>query len=681
MHNIYELKEMAVEQLNAIAEDLKIKGYKKMDVETLRYAILDEEAVQNAMKAPEKPEKPKRGRPRKENKTELPKKETEAQNKETEKPKKQAEEKKSVEKKNKKEEPKPEATPEAQEAVKAESTPKAEKPAQKKRNKKAKPERKDDQAEAAAVQPEVAAEPVVETVPEIKEENAQAAEPAKDQKRQKRARIQKNPNQHANAQPVNIDEPVAVAAEATAKDEVKAPKEQKGHQQKEQHNQHNQQQKDQKEQREQKDQYHKNNQQGQQNQNNQNNQNNQGQNQQNQQQNNQQQNNQQQNQQRKQQEPAIEFDGVVEATGVLEIMPDGYGFLRSSDYNYLNSPDDIYVSQFQIKQHALKTGDTVTGEIKPPKVGDKYFPLVRIKYINGRTPEFIRDRIPFDFLTPLFPEEKFNLLGNGHNDMSCRIVDMFTPIGKGQRGLIVAQPKTGKTMLLKSIANAIADNHPEVYMIVLLIDERPEEVTDMARSVKAEVVASTFDEPAERHVKVANMVLEKAKRMVECGHDVVILLDSITRLARAYNTVQPASGKVLSGGVDANALHKPKRFFGAARNIENGGSLTILATALTETGSKMDEVIFEEFKGTGNMELQLDRRLSNKRIFPAVDVTLSSTRRDDLLYDPTIASRIWIMRKFLADMNCIEAMELLQNRMRRWGTNDALLQNMDKDDM
>ncbi len=305
---------------------------------------------------------------------------------------------------------------------------------------------------------------------------------------------------------------------------------------------------------------------------------------------------------------------------------------------------------------------------------------MRIKYINGRTPEFIRDRIPFDFLTPLFPEEKFNLRGNGHNDMSCRIVDMFTPIGKGQRGLIVAQPKTGKTMLLKSIANAIADNHPEVYMIVLLIDERPEEVTDMARSVKAEVVASTFDEPAERHVKVANMVLEKAKRMVECGHDVVILLDSITRLARAYNTVQPASGKVLSGGVDANALHKPKRFFGAARNIENGGSLTILATALTETGSKMDEVIFEEFKGTGNMELQLDRRLANKRIFPAVDVTLSSTRRDDLLYSPMIANRIWIMRKFLADMTCIEAMELLQDRMRRWGTNDALLQNMDKDE-
>ena len=388
---------------------------------------------------------------------------------------------------------------------------------------------------------------------------------------------------------------------------------------------------------------------------------------------------QQKSQQPQPQQP--EFEGVVEATGVLEILPEGYGFLRSSDYNYLNSPDDIYVSQYQIKQHALKTGDTVTGEIRPPKAGDKYFPLVKIKYINGRTPEFIRDRIPFDFLTPLFPDEKFNLLGNGHNDMSCRIVDMFTPIGKGQRGLIVAQPKTGKTMLLKSIANAIADNHPEVYMIVLLIDERPEEVTDMARSVKAEVVASTFDEPAERHVKVANMVLEKAKRMVECGHDVVILLDSITRLARAYNTVQPASGKVLSGGVDANALHKPKRFFGAARNIENGGSLTILATALTETGSKMDEVIFEEFKGTGNMELQLDRRLANKRIFPAVDVTLSSTRRDDLLYSPAIANRIWVMRKFLADMNCIEAMEILQNRMNKRKTNEELLQYLQDDDM
>ena len=389
----------------------------------------------------------------------------------------------------------------------------------------------------------------------------------------------------------------------------------------------------------------------------------------------------QQNQQSqfKQRQPEIEFEGTVEATGVLEIMPDGYGFLRSSDYNYLNSPDDIYVSQGQIKANALKSGDTVTGEIRPPKEGDKYFPLVKIKFINGRTPEFIRDRVPFDFLTPLFPNQKFNLLGHGHEkDTSCRIVDMFTPIGKGQRGLIVSQPKTGKTMLLKSIANAIADNHPEVYEIVLLIDERPEEVTDMSRSVQAEVIASTFDEPAERHVKVANMVLEKARRLVECGHDVVILLDSITRLARAYNTVQPASGKVLTGGVDANALQKPKRFFGAARNIEGGGSLTILATALTETGSKMDDVIFEEFKGTGNMELQLDRTLANRRIFPAVNVVLSSTRRDDLLYSPAVANRIWILRKLLADMNPTEAMNFMLQLMDEYKTNEALLDNMNK---
>ena len=387
-------------------------------------------------------------------------------------------------------------------------------------------------------------------------------------------------------------------------------------------------------------------------------------------------------QQQPQQQPKpvkIEFEGSVEATGVLEIMPDGYGFLRSSDYNYLNSPDDIYVSQQQIKQNALKNGDTVTGEIRPPREGDKYFPLVRIKFINGRTPEFVRDRVPFDFLTPLFPTEKFNLLGHGHEkDLSIRVVDMFTPIGKGQRGLIVAQPKTGKTMLLKAIANAIADNHPEVYEIVLLIDERPEEVTDMQRSVKAEVVASTFDEPAEHHVKVANMVLDKARRLVECGHDVVILLDSITRLARAYNTVQPASGKVLTGGVDANALQKPKRFFGAARNIEGGGSLTILATALTETGSKMDDVIFEEFKGTGNMELQLDRNLSNKRIFPAVNLILSSTRRDDLLYDAYSNNRIWILRKLLADMNPVEAMTWMQQHMDEYKTNKELLDNMSK---
>ena len=643
MHKIFDLREMGIERLHALAEELGIKGFKRMDKDTLVYAILDEEAKKNALNAPEKPERARRGRPRKENKP---------AEKVTEKPAEKVAEKPAK------------TEPVAMEEVK-EEVPKVEATQQKKRNRKTK----------ATAKP---AEQPVEQVSEqqAKDEPAalevtkpQATEPSETNVEQKKPRQKRNRIQKNNAQPVElptaekvagVEEPVAEpkAEERTEpKTEAKTESKPENRQQK-QKNRHNK----------------ENNQQKQHD----------GQQQVEQEPSQPQQPQAQQAQQKPQQkpqEPVLEFDGVVEATGVLEIMPDGYGFLRSSDYNYLNSPDDIYVSQYQIKHHALKTGDTVTGEIKPPKAGDKYFPLVRIKYINGRTPEFIRDRIPFDFLTPLFPEEKFNLLGNGHNDMSCRIVDMFTPIGKGQRGLIVAQPKTGKTMLLKSIANAIADNHPEVYMIVLLIDERPEEVTDMARSVKAEVVASTFDEPAERHVKVANMVLEKAKRMVECGHDVVILLDSITRLARAYNTVQPASGKVLSGGVDANALHKPKRFFGAARNIENGGSLTILATALTETGSKMDEVIFEEFKGTGNMELQLDRRLANKRIFPAVDVTLSSTRRDDLLYSPALANRIWIMRKFLADMNCIEAMELLQNRMNRYGTNDALLQNMDKDDM
>ena len=615
MHNIFDLKEMELEQLRSLASELQVKGTKRLDKDGLVYAILDREAELNAKNAPEKDSKPRRGRPKKDVKS--------------------AETKTEV---------KTEVKAEVAEAKPAEQNPQPKKEANKRAH-------KSEKAPVAEVKPE-----------EVK------AEETPKQPRQKRERIKVQKQQPQEVKPQETKpEKVEVAevvenTEKIEKTEVTAPaeepKQQKNRkndrrQKKEKHQQNNQpeQQQNQKEQNELKEPKEPKEQP------------------------------QQQNQPQKPKEPVYEFEGVVEATGVLEIMPDGYGFLRSSDYNYLNSPDDIYVSQYQIKQHALKTGDTVTGEIKPPKVGDKYFPLVRIKYINGRTPEFIRDRIPFDFLTPLFPEEKFNLLGNGHNDMSCRIVDMFTPIGKGQRGLIVAQPKTGKTMLLKSIANAIADNHPEVYMIVLLIDERPEEVTDMARSVKAEVVASTFDEPAERHVKVANMVLEKAKRMVECGHDVVILLDSITRLARAYNTVQPASGKVLSGGVDANALHKPKRFFGAARNIENGGSLTILATALTETGSKMDEVIFEEFKGTGNMELQLDRRLSNKRIFPAVDVTLSSTRRDDLLYSPALANRIWIMRKFLADMNCIEAMELLQNRMNRFGTNEALLQNMDKDDM
>lgn len=373
-----------------------------------------------------------------------------------------------------------------------------------------------------------------------------------------------------------------------------------------------------------------------------------------------------------------EFDAVVEAEGVIEIMPDGYGFLRSSDYNYLNSPDDIYVSQSQIKLFGLKTGDSIQGIIRPPKSGEKYFPLIKVNRINGLTPEQVRDRIPFDFLTPLFPTEKFNLTGHKGSSISTRIMDLFAPIGKGQRGLIVAQPKTGKTVLLKEVANAIAANHPEVYLIILLIDERPEEVTDMARSVNAEVISSTFDEPAEKHVKIANIVLEKAKRLTECGHDVVILLDSITRLARAYNTVSPASGKVLSGGVEANALQKPKRFFGAARNIENGGSLTILATALIDTGSKMDEVIFEEFKGTGNMELQLDRRLSNKRIYPAIDIVASGTRRDDLLVDDRTLARVWALRNHFADMTPVEAMEFLKNRMSKTYSNDEFLATIDK---
>jgi len=385
-------------------------------------------------------------------------------------------------------------------------------------------------------------------------------------------------------------------------------------------------------------------------------------------------------QDRKPQQPqdkTFEFEGIISASGVLEIMPDGYGFLRSSDYNYLNSPDDIYVSQSQIKLFGLKTGDTITGTIRPPKEGEKYFPLIKVEEINGRSPDFIRDRVPFDYLTPLFPNEKFTLVKPGMKaSISCRVVDMFAPIGKGQRGLIVAQPKTGKTILLQEIANAIAESHPEVYLIVLLVDERPEEVTDMERTVKGEVIASTFDEPAERHVRVSNIVIEKAKRLVECGHDVVILLDSITRLARAFNTVSPASGKVLSGGVDSNALQKPKRFFGAARNIENGGSLTILATALTETGSKMDDVIFEEFKGTGNMELQLDRKLSNKRIYPSVDLNPSSTRREDLLLDKEMLNKLWILRNYLSDMTSIEAMDFLISRLAKTESNEEFLVSM-----
>ena len=617
MHKIFELKEMDEEKLRGIADELGIKEAKKKDKETLIYDIMDKEAVIDSQKAPEKVAK-KRGRPRKNV---------------------QAAEQPVQQQDTQKTEPAPQQSQQAEE-----KTPK-------KRGRKPK----------SAQQQETAA---AETVQEKQDQNQQPE--AKTAKRQYRTREQKQQDQQPKpetrtSEPVTTEirqKPEAVSQNGSAGVENRPVAENLPAVQNSQTAQSNgqagyytqgKQQMPVLRDRKERLQYMQRSAQ------------------------------QYQPQRQQPQQPKIEFEGVVEATGVLEIMPDGYGFLRSSDYNYLNSPDDIYVSQGQIKSNALKTGDTVTGEIRPPKEGDKYFPLVRIKYINGRTPEFIRDRVPFDFLTPLFPNEKFTLLGNGHNDLSCRVVDMFTPIGKGQRGLIVAQPKTGKTMLMKSIANAIADNHPEAYLIVLLIDERPEEVTDMARSVKAEVVASTFDEPAERHVKVANMVLEKAKRLVECGHDVVIFLDSITRLARAYNTVQPASGKVLSGGVDANALHKPKRFFGAARNIENGGSLTILATALTDTGSKMDDVIFEEFKGTGNMELQLDRKLANKRIFPAVDVTLSSTRRDDLLYTQEQSNRIWILRNYLADMTSVEAMEFLKDRMEKTASNEEFLITMNGD--
>ncbi len=636
MHKIFELKEMSDEKLLSIAEELGIKGAKKKDKDDLVYEILDKEAVLDSQKEPEKTAK-KRGRPRKNPQTETVVNAEEAKN--TEQNTTEAKEKKDNNteetKQNKKKGRKSKAASDETAATKTSVMVNKE-------------EAKIEKQDQASKQP----------LAEKKELSEQTTQPAVEEKEKPKTAQGRKPRTRIQKQQTAPELPETSSVEPV-KEKVNSEKvsEKEAQEQNQSAVSQGQQQTINQNLNRQAAQWEKKNQ------------------------NNYQQDSKfQRNQQfQKQQQPKIEFEGTIEATGVLEIMPDGYGFLRSSDYNYLNSPDDIYVSQGQIKSNALKTGDTVTGEIRPPKEGDKYFPLVKIKYINGRTPEFIRDRIPFDFLTPLFPNEKFTLLGNGHNDLSCRIVDMFTPIGKGQRALIVAQPKTGKTMLLKSIANAIADNHPEAYMIVLLIDERPEEVTDMARSVKAEVVASTFDEPAERHVKVANMVLEKAKRMVECGHDVVIFLDSITRLARAYNTVQPASGKVLSGGVDANALHKPKRFFGAARNIEDGGSLTIIATALTETGSKMDDVIFEEFKGTGNMELQLDRKLANKRIFPAVDVTLSSTRRDDLLYTQEQTNRIWILRNYLADMNSVEAMEFLKDRMEKTVSNEEFLTTMNGD--
>lgn len=667
-HSIFELNSMSEEQLKTLADSLGIKGTQKMDREKLGYAILDQEAL-IVSKQPEAPvEKRKRGRPRK-NDAPVSKQQAEIvtevktpENKET----------KSADKTEIKRKPgRPKKNPTATEETSSAQTEQTANPTDKDQTQEQKPARKPRGRRGEQQAQNVSSEVKTEIVESSEIEIAFRPEPKSDSEpiqnnpetpnvaNNQNAQVNQGNGKHHQGQKKLSNQQKIAAMMPSGFQPGRGPKQLRnerlrGSFQNPQQPAAVQEQPKQQEVRQQEpvQQPKNDNVQNQQNQ---------------------------RQKFNKAQQHNIEFEGTVEATGVLEIMPDGYGFLRSSDYNYLNSPDDIYVSLSQIKTNALKTGDTVTGEIRPPKEGDKYFPLVKIKYINGRTPEFVRDRVPFDFLTPLFPNEKFNLLGNGHeHDISCRIVDMFTPIGKGQRGLIVAQPKTGKTVLLKSIANAIADNHPEVYEIVLLIDERPEEVTDMSRSVKAEVVASTFDEPAERHVKVANMVLEKARRLVECGHDVVILLDSITRLARAFNTVQPASGKVLTGGVDANALQKPKRFFGAARNIEGGGSLTILATALTETGSKMDDVIYEEFKGTGNMELQLDRTLANRRIFPAVNVVLSSTRRDDLLYTPEQANRIWILRKLLADMNPTEAMNFMLQIMDQYNTNELLLDNMNK---
>ena len=621
MYDIMELSNKSLEELYVIAENLNVKRVKSYSKDELVYKILDEQAIQGVNKPIQKKQRNRIVSPKAAVKADQPVK-FEKQEKETEEMKEVAQVKETAQVKE----------------VKEAKEVKAEKGDDKQKRQRQRIVKQNNNSEkvsvaSAAPQPAAKEEPAQQKETPAQENAVPAAEKKENQQKQKGPK-KGNRNNHSKEQQPKAaaeentlpnNQPQEEAAPIQNKDDFQPAQEQPTEHTSQENNTEN----------------HTEN-----------------------------------NNHKKPQQPKIEFEGIVEASGVLEIMPDGYGFLRSSDYNYLNSPDDIYVSQSQIKLFGLKTGDTLFGEIRPPREGDKYFPLVKVNQINGRSPEYIRDRVPFDFLTPLFPNEKFELTANGHNNLSCRVVDMFTPIGKGQRGLIVAQPKTGKTMLLKEIANAIADNHPEVYMIVLLIDERPEEVTDMARSVKAEVIASTFDEPAERHVKVANIVLEKAKRLVECGHDVVILLDSITRLARAFNTVQPASGKVLSGGVDANALHKPKRFFGAARNVENGGSLTILATALTETGSKMDEVIFEEFKGTGNMELQLDRKLANKRIFPAVDVTLSSTRRDDLLYKQEDVNRIWILRNHLADMTSIEAMEFMKKHLEGTINNEEFLISM-----
>ena len=643
MFDILQLKSKSLDELQAIAKEMGIKT--KDDKNQLVYDILDEQAISAAKN---KPEKERRDRTKVTRKNGPEKVYTADENGQA----------KSVEKK-KNNAPKPEPK-EVKETAQPQQ-PKEEKPQQqeapaaqgKKKRGRGGNQNQPKAEQEATVQEPVMEQPAVEPVQ--KEELPQPAPKADASKRRGRPRKQQvevplpeiddeNVTMAVNDSYEQEEEPVRQVAEpaASIQEPEQAPVQE---QQQEQPRQ---------------EQFQPRQQNGQPN---------------NQRQQNQNQNNQ-QNQNRRQEERMYDFGDVLRGEGVLEIMPDNYGFLRSSDYNYLASPDDIYVSQSQIKLFGLKTGDVVEGVIRPPREGEKYFPLVKVFRINGLEPSVARDRVPFEHLTPLFPDEKFTLC-NGHNDnLSARVVDMFAPIGKGQRALIVAQPKTGKTILLKDIANSIAANHPEAYMIMLLIDERPEEVTDMARSVKAEVIASTFDEPAEHHVKIASIVIEKAKRMVECGHDVVIFLDSITRLARAYNTVAPASGKVLSGGVDANALHKPKRFFGAARNIENGGSLTIVATALIDTGSKMDEVIFEEFKGTGNMELQLDRNLSNKRIFPAVNIVASSTRRDDLLLDQTTLDRMWILRKYLSDMNPIEAMEFVKSRLETTIDNAEFLASM-----
>ncbi len=653
MFDILQLKSKSLDELQAIAKEMGIKA--KDDKNQLVYDILDEQAISAAKN---KPEKERRDRKKVTRKSDSEKVYTADENGQA----------KSVEKKQNA--PKPQVK-EVKEADKPQA-PKEDKPQEenapaaqgkKKRGRPNNNNNKDKAPDQEAAQQQPAQEPVQEqpataaSEPARKEELPQPAPQAGQQKRRGRPRKQQVEVPLPEIDDENVTMPVADAYEqeeepvrqvaepaASIQEPVQAPVQEP---QQEQPRQEQFQQRQQ------------NNQNGQRQQNNQN------------------QNNQQnQNRRQMQEERMYDFGDVLRGEGVLEIMPDNYGFLRSSDYNYLASPDDIYVSQSQIKLFGLKTGDVVEGVIRPPREGEKYFPLVKVFRINGLEPSVARDRVPFEHLTPLFPDEKFTLCNGKNDNLSARVVDMFAPIGKGQRALIVAQPKTGKTILLKDIANSIAANHPEAYMIMLLIDERPEEVTDMARSVKAEVIASTFDEPAEHHVKIASIVIEKAKRMVECGHDVVIFLDSITRLARAYNTVAPASGKVLSGGVDANALHKPKRFFGAARNIENGGSLTIVATALIDTGSKMDEVIFEEFKGTGNMELQLDRNLSNKRIFPAVNIVASSTRRDDLLLDQTTLDRMWILRKYLSDMNPIEAMEFVKDRLENTQDNAEFLASM-----